>query len=398
MTQPAVATLASPGLDTELPLRLGRVAAALTEAGASCLVAVRDESVNYLTGYTTMTWRMHSRPVVAVVDAIGRLFVVAAETEVDSARLRIPGADVRSYVELDPVTPQMRLPDGVVQFAPHAARVLAEVIEEAGSDDVLVDGLEAAWPPVGQPTRLIPALDGRTRDGSELVWRLRMHKSPWEVERMRVASAVLDRAYAVLREQVRPGLTEREISRLFSIAQLEAGAYEVGAHAVVAGPGRGLFGWPTDKVWTADELLYVDGASIVDGYWSDYCRTFAARPVTRDEAEGYARVRAGLTAALDAFTVSMSAGELGSLMGKAMAISPNEVGFGRFGHGIGLHVPEVPSLHPGDTTLIGPGTTMCIEPTVRHAGVNFVVEEEHVVTASGLERISPHAPEEIIIL
>ncbi|GAA0895728.1 Xaa-Pro peptidase family protein [Pseudonocardia zijingensis] len=389
--------LAIPGLADELKDRHRRLLDGLREVGGACLVAIRDESVAYLTGYTTMTWKMHSRPVVAVLTADARLIVVAAETEVDSARLRIPGADVRSYVLLEP-PPAPGLPDGPIQFAPHAARVLGEAIEDAGDGPIAVDGLDAVWPPVGQLTRLIPGIADRLVDASALVWKARLRKSPWELDRMRTAAAVLDRAYAAVVDRIRPGMTERQISAQFSIAQLEAGAHEVGPHAAVAHPNRGLFGAPTDRVWDADELLYLDGAAIVDGYWSDYCRTFAVRPPRPEEKAGYARVRAGLEAALAIPPAGRTAAEIGAAMGAAMNIAPEAVGFGRFGHGIGLHVPELPSLHAADPTVIEPGFALCIEPAVLHEGINFVAEEEHVVTIDGYEAISPPAPDGIIVL
>jgi Xaa-Pro aminopeptidase len=392
------APLAPEGLATDLRGRHARITASVSELGASCLVAIRDQSITYLTGYTTMTWKMYSRPVVAVLAADGRLMVLTAETEADSARLRIPGADVRAYVELEPVSEGMGLPDGRIQFGPHAARVLAGMIEEAGPGPVAVDGLDAAWPPIGQLTRLIPELAGRTRDASELVWALRLRKSEWELDRMREASAVLDGAYARLHEQLRPGMTEREIARLFTIAQLEAGAHEAGPHAVVAGVGRGLFGFPTDRVWDADELLYLDGAAIVDGYWSDYCRTFAARKIRPVERDGYALAKRALDEAVASSPVGQTAGGLGLVMAAAMDIAPGDVGFGRFGHGIGLHVPEPPSLHGDDSTALEAGFTLCVEPALEHAGLNVVVEEEHVVMRAGFERLSPPAPDEILVV
>lgn len=398
MTQAGSAPYAPVGLADDLIQRHARITSCLRDRGASCLVAIRDQSVTYLTGYTTMTSKMHSRPVVAVLTADGRLIVVAAETEVDSARLRIPGADVRSYVLLEPVKDGMGLPDGEIQFAPHAARVLGEAIEDAGGGPVAVDALDAAWPPVGQLTRLVPGLEGRTQDASDWLWALRLHKSRWELDRMAEASAILERTYARLREELRPGLTERQISHRFGIIQLEEGAHEVGAHGVVAGPDRGLFGWPTDKVWEVEDLLYVDGAPIVDGYWADYCRTFVAREPRPAERAGYARARAGVDAAVAAFPTERTAAGLGTVMAAAMDIAPNDVGFGRFGHGIGLHVPEPPSLHAADPTPLDAGLVLCIEPAVVHAGVNYVVEEEHVVTDSGLELLSPRSAEQIIVL
>jgi Xaa-Pro aminopeptidase len=85
-------------------------------------------------------------------------------------------------------------------------------------------------------------------------------------------------------------------------------------------------------------------------------------------------------------------------MASAMDIAPGDVGFGRFGHGIGLHVPEPPSLHGDDPTPLEDGFTLCVEPALEHAGLNFVVEEEHVVRSAGFERLSPPAPEEILVV
>lgn len=396
MTELRSAPLAPEGLASDLRERHAQIMARLQELDASCLVAIRDQSVTYLTGYTTMTWKMYSRPLVAVLAVDGRLMVLAAETEADSVRLRIPGADVRPYVELRPVTEDMGLPDGRIQFAPQAAEVLGEMIEDAGSGIVAVEGLDATWPPIGQLTRLIPGLEGRTCDASELVWSLRLRKSEWELGRMREASRILENAYSLLRDQLKPGMTERDIARRFSIAQLEAGAHDVGHFAVVVGIDHGLFGFPTERVWDADDLLYLDGAAIVDGYWSDYCRIFAAREVGPQERAGYARVRTALDEASSSGRAGQTAGELGTIMASAMDIAPGDVGFGRFGHGIGLHVPEPPSLHADDSTPLEEGSTLCIEPAVAHTGLNFVVEEEHVVTDTGFERLTPMAPEEIL--
>jgi Xaa-Pro aminopeptidase len=390
-----VTPFAPAGLARDLEDRHARLRAGMARLGASCLVAIREQTVTYLTGYTTMTWKLDSRPVVAVLTADGRLLIVAAETEVDSAKLRIPGADVRAYVEIEAVTGDMHLPDGKIQFVPHAARVLAEAIEDAGEGRVAVDGLDAPWPPIGQLTRMVPGLGSRTVDASALVWGERLRKTEWELERMREASRVLEGAYRRVRDKIRPGMTERDIAREFSIAQLEAGAHEVGPFAVVAGVDRGLFGFPTDSVWNVEDLLYLDGAAIVDGYWADYCRTFAGRDVTASEQAGYARAREALDAGVDAARAGLTAGELGTSIAAAMDIAPSDVGFGRFGHGLGLNV-EPPSLHRDDATVLEDGFAVCIEPAVEHEGSNIVVEEEHAVTADGVERLSPEAPREIL--
>ena len=387
-------SLAPPGLGADLVDRHARLRREMAKQDLTWLLGVRDETVTYLSGYVSTTFRMHSRPVVALL-AHDALHLVVAETEVDSARLRVPGAVVHPYVEMDPPSPG--LPDGHLQFAPHAGRVLANLVD--GRDGALgVDGLDAAWPPVGQLTRLMPGLGPDVVDASPLVWRCRLQKSPWEVGRMRRSAEILRQVFELMPERIRPGMTEREISRVFSITQLELGAHEVGPHGAVVRMQHGLFGGPTDAVWHRDDLLYLDGAPIVDGYWADFCRTYAARATTPGERTGHARARAGLDAAVPLIAPGVSAGLVGAAMQSAIGIEPDEVGFGRFGHGIGLHVPEPPSLHPNEDALFAPGSTLCIEPTVRHEGLNHVVEETYWVTPDGLEAISPPAPPGIVEL
>ena len=77
-------------------------------------------------------------------------------------------------------------------------------------------------------------------------------------------------------------------------------------------------------------------------------------------------------------------------------LPPGNVGFGRFGHGIGLYMPEPPSLHPDDPTPLDDGVVLCVEPAYLGVTGNYVVEEEHVVSNGRLSRISPEAPRSLI--
>lgn len=385
------------GLQSELAARHQRLIAGLAERDATCLVATREASVTYVTGYTTATWSNFSRPIVAVLDGDSGLTVVCAETEADAMNDRIPGVRVRPYVELRRVTPGTPLPDGRVQFALDAAEILDQVIRDvAPSGSVAVDGLRAAFPPVAQLTTLIPALGERLVDASDLMWRERIKKSPWELSRLRTASRVLERAFTTLEGSLRPGLSERQIHGALAAGAFQAGADGLGYVNVVAGTTRGLFGNPTDRTWHQGEVLYVDGGVVVDGYWADFCRMYLARGATGAQAGGYQRAFDGLRAAVSAFMPGMTAGDLAQVIQRAVRLDPSAVGFGRFGHGIGLYMPEPPSLHPADDTELTDGLVLCIEPAVNHEGANYVVEEEYVVEAGRLDLISPPAPPRII--
>jgi Xaa-Pro aminopeptidase len=122
---------------------------------------------------------------------------------------------------------------------------------------------------------------------------------------------------------------------------------------------------------------------------------YTAGAPTPSQRDDYARAARALDAAL-ALDAVPSASSLGRAIGSALDLPPGGVGFGRFGHGIGLYMPEPPSLHPDDPTPLDEGVVLCVEPAYLGASGNYVVEEEHVVSNRRLSRISPEAPRALI--
>jgi Xaa-Pro aminopeptidase len=365
----------------------------LADAGGDALVATREGVVTYLTGYTTATWSNHSRPIVAILTPT-TLDVICAETEADAVRWRVPGVTVYPYVELRPVAGLRGLPDGAIQFTPHACEVLATVLRERDAATIGVDALGAVHPPASRIVDLLPPSIGRF-DASEFVWAARLRKSAWEIERLRAASDILERAFADLQAALRPGMSEREIHNILVAASFTHGAHRLGYTMAVAGVDRGLFGDPTERRWQKGEVLFVDGGVVVDGYWADYCRMYTVGAPTPSQRDDYARAVHALDAAV-ALDAAPTASSLGNAIGSALDLPPGDVGFGRFGHGIGLYMPEPPSLHPDDPTPLEDGTVLCVEPAYLGSTGNYVVEEEHVVRNGRLSRISPQAPHSLI--
>ena len=381
------------GLAVELARRHRLLREGFTEIGAEALVATREGAVTYLTGYTSATWSNHSRPIVAMLTP-DALDVVCAETEADAVRAAVPGVIVHPYVELRSPAGLAGLPDGAIQFVPHALEVFTGLLDERAVRAIGVDALGAIHPPASRVVDLLPARIAR-HDASALVWAARLRKSDWELDRMRAACDVLERAFAHLQRQLQPGMTEREIHSLLAAASFAHGAHRLGYTMAVAGVDRGLFGEPTARRWERGEVLFVDGGVVVDGYWADFCRMYTAGPPTAAQREDYARAARALDAALALESVP-TASSLGAAIGAALDLPPDQVGFGRFGHGIGLYMPEPPSLHPADPTPLADGTVLCVEPAYLGPTGNYVVEEEHVVRGGRLERISPQAPRELI--
>lgn len=387
----------APGFEEELAQRHRLLREDLEELGAEVLIATREASVTYLTGYTTRTWSNFSRPIVALLFADGSLEMLCADTEAQQIEARVPNVVARGYGGLRPVEPGAPLPDGRFQFSPGAVEALDQLLRERGVSRIAVDGLGALHPPVSQLTAGLGEWPRRLIDASTALWERRLIKSDWEVDQLIRAARVLEAAFDLLPDRLAPGLSERELHGLLGAACFEAGADEIGyTDVVVVGGGREIFGSPTDRVWNPGEVLYVDGGVIVNGYWADFCRQYTVGAPTAAQADAFAVVAEERERALSEFRVGMAAGELGALMGEAAGIDPGSHQAGRFGHGIGLYMPEPPSLAPVDTTPLEPGIAFCLEPMLFRDGTHYVIEEEYVVGTEGLKPITEPAPQELI--
>jgi Xaa-Pro aminopeptidase len=65
---------------------------------------------------------------------------------------------------------------------------------------------------------------------------------------------------------------------------------------------------------------------------------------------------------------------------------------GRMGHGIGLEVPEPPSLHVTAETALTPGMVLCIEPNFHAEGVGSMVAEDMIVIRDDEPEFLSNAP------
>lgn len=386
------------GFESEIQRRHRLLLGDLEELDAEVLIATREGSVTYLTGYTTRTWSNFSRPIVALLFRDDSLHVLCADTEAQQVEARVPGVSVTSYGGLRRVKAGAAMPDGPVQFTPGALEALAQLLGERGVQNLAVDGLRSVHPPVAQFTDALGA-PYQAVDASERMWSRRLRKSAWEIGQLTAAARVLERAFDALAERLEPGLTERELHARLASACFEAGADELGyTDVVTVGSGREIFGAPTDKRWERGEVLYVDGGVVVNGYWADFCRQYTVGKPTDTQRDAFAAVVDARDRALDVFEVGVPAGELGRVMGEVVGVDAGSHQAGRFGHGIGLYMPEPPSLAPIDTTPMDEGVAFCLEPMVMRHGTHFVLEEEYAVGKDSLEPITHPAPRELLAI
>ena len=228
---------------------------------------------------------------------------------------------------------------------------------------------------------------------SGLVERLRAVKDERELDAIRRACAITDRAFERLTEEIRfVGRSERDVSwdltRLFHEEGADGLAFE---HIVGSGPtGSRPHARAGTREIGAGELVVIDAGCTIDGYASDYTRTLATGPVSGEAKEAYQVVLTAQQAALDGLRAGLPGPEGDALARRVVEASPFAGMFGHgLGHGLGLDVHELPRLSSDSSDVLEPGNVVTVEPGVYLEGKFGVrIEDDVVVTEAGIENLT----------
>jgi Xaa-Pro aminopeptidase len=245
--------------------------------------------------------------------------------------------------------------------------------------------------PFGQYERLQRGgLDLVPRNGT--VEGLRAVKDAGELESLRRACAITDRVFERLGGVPFVGRRERDVA--WDLAGLfhEEGAEGLAFEFIVgSGPtGSRPHGRAGDRTVGAGELVVVDAGCTVDGYFSDYTRTFATGALNGRMKEAYEVVLAAQEAALGAIRAGLSGVEADAVARNVVDGSGFAGTFGHgLGHGLGLDIHESPRLSTESGDVLEPGNVVTVEPGIYVDGeFGIRIEDDVVVTADGIENLT----------
>jgi Xaa-Pro aminopeptidase len=227
---------------------------------------------------------------------------------------------------------------------------------------------------------------------SGAVERLRAVKDEQELDALRRACAITDRVFERLTEVSFVGRTEREVSWDLTQLFVEEGGDGLAFESIVgAGPtGARPHARAGDRTIESGELVVIDAGTTIDGYASDYTRTFATGELGEEAREAYETVKAAQQAALDGIRAGMSGVDADMLARSVIDASPfsGTMGHG-LGHGLGLDVHEAPKLSAESTSVLEPGNVVTVEPGVYLEGrFGIRIEDDVVVTEDGVENLT----------
>lgn len=229
---------------------------------------------------------------------------------------------------------------------------------------------------------------------------LYLRKAPEEVDAIRRANRVANVGLQAFFDALQTGISESEIA-----AAVESAIYRQIGHdgifhsrgwaMVQSGPNSacaGQFNRSTARRLENGDLVLIELATCVNGYWSDLTRT-AAVGLLKPEAEQILEIATSAQqAAVDGIRPGVSADYIDALARDKIAAK----GFASFfthhtGHHVGFryHDPGFLIL-PGESATLDPGMVITIEPGVyvSERGGGARIEDDVLVTESGHEILS----------
>lgn len=235
-----------------------------------------------------------------------------------------------------------------------------------------------------------------------LVEDLRRVKEPAEIDLIREAVALGDRAFQRLLERLSPGPSERQIALDLEVTMREWGAEGVSFPPIVgAGPlSAHIHHTPGERELQKGDLVLLDFGCIWKGYCSDLTRTVVLGPASDEQRQTYDLVLEAQRVGIEGVSAGTRGQEVDARAREVIESAGSGELFGHgLGHGVGLDIHEAPRLHRISEDTLVQGDVVTVEPGIYvpdEGGVR--IEDCVLVTQDGAEVLGSAPKEELIEL
>jgi Xaa-Pro aminopeptidase len=270
-----------------------------------------------------------------------------------------------------------------------AAREIRDILRAEGAADMPL-GVDIVEPP------MLAALEAEgitVRDAQQVMLDAREVKSIDEITLLNSACAMVDGAYQLIAEQLKPGIRESQLVANVTKYLFDQGSEHVDNINAVSGercsPHPHVF---SDRLIRPGDQAFFDIIHTFVGYKTCYYRTFVVGTASDAQRDAYKQARAWIDASIELMRPGVTTDQVAKVWPKAEEFGfSNEMEcFGlQFGHSVGLFLHERPIIsrlnsleHPVELKA---GMVIALE-TYCPAKDGFSaarIEEEVVVTDDG---------------
>lgn len=238
----------------------------------------------------------------------------------------------------------------------------------------------------------------------ESLVRLRSLKTPRELERIRLACRIAEKAFERGHSGLRAGLKETEAAAQFWPPLSVEGVGRDGAERAdgytfcMSGPNSatasGAYARSRARRLVEGDLILTHCNSYVDGYWTDITRTYCLGEPDKKQQKMYDAVFAAHGAAREAIRVGARAADVDRDARDVL----HAHGFGKAfkhstGHGVGFSAINAlarPRLHPQSPDVLETGMVFNVEPAIYVEGYGGIRHCDMIaLTSQGIEELTP---------
>lgn len=356
-----------------------RIETLLSKVDSDVVAIVPGANMVYFTG---LHFHLSERPTLALLSKEGVSFIIP-ELELSKLSHR-PELDARPFAWSD---------------ATGYKGAFKEAVQELKLDN------SASLAADGQTMRLFEWLsfsaagvdvDNAQDVGIDLL-NVRAIKTPEEIEAMRDANEISEKALQRVMDWVEVGMTEQQIAQ-----KLEAEMNALGGEGlafgslVLTGEKSALpHGGTGTRQLQENEFLLFDFGAKKNDYPADITRTFCLGTPTQEMQKIYDAVRRANEAAHKISKPGVSCHDID----KAARDVIEDAGYGqyfthRLGHGLGLSGHELPNIAPNNDRRLEVNMVFTIEPGIYVPEIGGVrIEDDVVVTENGIDSLTTYPRE-----
>ncbi|MCA9140118.1 MAG: aminopeptidase P family protein [Planctomycetales bacterium] len=265
-----------------------------------------------------------------------------------------------------------------------------KVLGGCGVQRIAIEADQMSVARLGELKQHLPAVQWVETSG--VIGQHRMIKDAEEIEILRSAVRINERALESILAKLGPDWTEQEIAY-----ELEATIRRLGATGfsfdpiIGAGPGGAKPHYRSGLEVIGDHpALLVDWGTNLGGYASDLTRSFHFGNPPSRFLSAYEAVLESQLAAIEAIRPGVVASEVDAAARNVLKKAGLDEYFVHgLGHGVGLQIHEMPRLSAVSDDVLAEGMVITVEPGVYFEGeFGIRIEDDVLVTESGHEVLS----------
>ena len=262
-------------------------------------------------------------------------------------------------------------------------------------------GFEEAYLTVAEFQGFEKNLNAKLVPFNKEISSFRAVKEDWELDNMRKAQSIADKAFAEVLPRIKTGMSELELQ-----AELIYCLYKNGAHGlsfdpiVVSGPNSSMpHGVAGERKIQDGDFITMDFGVLYNGYCSDMTRTVAVGYATEEMKTVYNTVLAAQLAGLAITKAGVPGKDIDAAARQVIVDAGYGPYFGHgYGHSVGLEIHEAPSPAGKNDQPMPLYAVASAEPGIYLPGKFGVRIEDCVIyTEDGYENLAT-SPKKLIIL